>query len=232
MAATLTVGNQLHSGYRFEQNGNAEYFTADGRPLKKEFIRTPIPYAPLSSRFGGRRHPVLGVMRMHKGIDYAASTGTPILAAGDATVVSAGRNGGYGNAVILNHGRGITTLYGHMSRIANIRPGMKVAQGTVIGYVGSTGLSTGPHLHYEFRQNGVHRDPLSFTKNAPEPLRGAQLSAFFSYAANALEKIRNVEDVIYAERSPAANDMQDQLVATAAGRKPTAEPKAAGTRKL
>ena len=226
LAATLTTGNTLHSGYRFEQNGKAEYFTADGRPLKKEFIRTPIPYARLSSRFGGRRHPVLGVMRMHKGLDYAAGTGTPIMAAGDARVVSAGRNGGYGNAVVLDHGRGITTLYGHMSRIARIRPGQRVEQGTVIGYVGSTGLSTGPHLHYEFRVNGVHRNPLTVTKNAPAPLQGAQLQSFLAYAAGSLQKIRSVEDVIYVDKSPAARQLQQQLQDTKAGRKPTVASKA------
>ena len=231
LAATLTTGSLLHSGYRFEQNGKAEYFTADGRPLKKEFIRTPIPYAPLSSSFGGRRHPVLGVMRMHKGIDYRASSGTPIMAAGDARVVSAGRNGGYGNAVILDHGRGITTLYGHMSRIAKIRPGQRVEQGTIIGYVGSTGLSTGPHLHYEFRVGGVHRNPLTVTKNAPEPLRGAQLQSFYAAASKSLAKIQNVEAVVFARKSPAQSQLNAQLAATSNGQKPLVNSKAPELRK-
>lgn len=230
LAATLTTGSVLHSGYRFEQNGKAEYFTADGRPLKKEFIRTPIPYAPLSSTFGGRRHPVLGVMRMHKGIDYRASSGTPIMAAGDARVVSVGRNGGYGNAVILDHGRGITTLYGHMSRFAKIRPGQRIEQGTVIGYVGSTGLSTGPHLHYEFRVGGVHRNPLRVTKNAPQPLTGPQLLAFYRDAAKSLAKIRNVEEVVFASASPAETQLKQQLAATSSGQKPLVVSKAPGAR--
>ena len=203
LAATFTTGKKTHTGFRFDRNGKAEYFTADGRPLKKSFIRSPIQYARLSSRFGTRRHPVLGTSRMHKGVDYAARAGTPIMAAGDARVVSSGWQGGYGNAVVLDHGRGYTTLYGHMSRTAGLKRGQRVAQGQVIGYVGSTGMSTGPHLHYEFRINGVHRNPLSVTMPPPEPLSGAQLAAFRTYTSNALARIRTVEDIIYADVGPA-----------------------------
>ena len=198
-AATFTVDGKLHSGFRFARpGGKPEYFTPEGRPLKKAFIRMPIPYARLSSRFGSRFHPVLGRMRMHKGVDYAAGTGTPIMAAGDARVQFAGRQNGYGNVVILDHGHGYTTLYGHMSRFGKIRTGQRIAQGTVIGYVGSTGLATGPHLHYEFRINGVHRNPLSITMPPPEPLSGAQLAAYRSYTSRALAHIRTVENIIYA----------------------------------
>jgi murein DD-endopeptidase MepM/ murein hydrolase activator NlpD len=200
MAATFTVDGKLHSGFRFSRpNSKPEYFTAQGRPLKKTFIRMPIPYARLSSKFGARKHPVLGTMRMHKGVDYAASTGTPIMAAGDSRVEFIGWQRGYGNMVILNHGRGYSTLYGHMSRTAKLRRGQSVAQGTVIGYVGSTGMSTGPHLHYEFRINGAHRNPLSITMPPPEPLAGAQLAAYRTYTANALARIRTVENIIYAD---------------------------------
>jgi murein DD-endopeptidase MepM/ murein hydrolase activator NlpD len=203
LAATFTTGGKLHSAFRFERNGKSEYFTAEGRPLKKSFIRMPIPYARLSSKFGARRHPVLGRMRMHKGVDYAAGSGTPIMAAGDARVHFVGRQGGYGNTVILDHGRGHTTLYAHMSRFGKIKRGQRIAQGTVIGYVGSTGMSTGPHLHYEFRINGVHRNPLAVTMPPPEPLRGTQLAAFRTYTSNALARIRTVENIIYADVSPA-----------------------------
>jgi murein DD-endopeptidase MepM/ murein hydrolase activator NlpD len=185
------------------RNGKAEYFTGDGRPLKKSFIRMPIPYARLTSGFGARRHPVLGRMRMHKGVDYAAGTGTPIMAAGDARVVSAGWQGGYGNAVVLDHGRGYTTLYGHMSRVGKIKRGQRIAQGTVIGYVGSTGMSTGPHLHYEFRINGVHRNPLSITMPPPEPLSGVALAQFRQQTSVALARIREVENIIYADAGTA-----------------------------
>ncbi len=207
LAATFTVDGDLHSGFRYARaGGKPEYFTGQGRPLKKTFIRMPIPYARLSSKFGARRHPVLGSMRMHKGVDYAASTGTPIMAAGDSRVEFIGWQRGYGNTVILNHGRGYTTLYGHMSRTAKLRKGQSVPQGTVIGYVGSTGMSTGPHLHYEFRVNGAHRNPLSITMPPPEPLAGAQLAAFRTQTSNALARIRTVENVIYADLAPAATE--------------------------
>lgn len=210
LAATITVDGKLHSGFLFERNGRRSYYTADGRSLERAFIRMPIPYARLTSGFGGRRHPILGSMRMHKGVDYAAPTGTPIMAAGDATVKSVGWHGGYGKSVELDHGQGKTTFYAHMSRFANIRPGQRVAQGTVIGYVGSTGLSSGPHLHYEFRVNGQHRNPLSMMLPPPEPLSGALLAEFKDETRRALGKIREVENIVFqgeetrvAEAAPA-----------------------------
>lgn len=198
LAATFTMDGGLKSAFRHVRDGKPEYFTADGRSLKRPFIRMPIPYARLTSGFGGRRHPVLGRFRMHKGVDYAAGTGTPIQAAGDARVAFVGWKGGYGRAVILNHGNGRETLYGHLSRFAKVKPGQRVAQGTVIGYVGSSGMSTGPHLHYEFRVNGVHQNPLKMTLPPPEPLAGTALVAFKSETRRALDKIREVENVIYA----------------------------------
>ncbi|MFC7301740.1 peptidoglycan DD-metalloendopeptidase family protein [Cognatiluteimonas weifangensis] len=199
-AATFTVRGKLHSGFRFEHDGKAEYFTADGTPLKKAFIRMPIPYARISSGFSrARKHPILGRVRAHQGVDYAARSGTPIMAAGDARVAFVGWKGGYGRTVILDHGRGYTTLYGHMSRFGKERVGQRIAQGTVIGYVGMTGLATGPHLHYEFRINGAHRNPLAVTMPPPEPLRGAALAQFRAQTGQALAQIRKVEDVIYAD---------------------------------
>ena len=201
-AATFTVGGKLHSGFRFERNGKAEYFTGDGRPLKRSFIRMPIPYARLTSTFGNRFHPILGRMRMHEGVDFAASSGTPIQAAGDARVQFVGWKGGYGRVVILDHGHGYTTLYGHMSNFGKEHVGQRVAQGAVIGYVGMSGLATGPHLHYEFRVNGVHRNPLSITMPPPEPLGGRALAQFRAQTGTALAKIRSVENVIYADAAP------------------------------
>ena len=197
LAAAFTVDGTLHTAFRHTRNGRPEYFTSDGRPLKKAFIRMPIPYARLSSSFGNRYHPVLGRMRMHKGVDYAAGTGTPIQAAGDARVQFMGWQNGYGRVVILDHGHGYTTLYGHMSRFGGIRQGQAVAQGTTIGYVGATGLATGPHLHYEFRINGVHRNPLSITMPPPEPLRGAELASFRNETLRAMTKIRTVENIVF-----------------------------------
>jgi murein DD-endopeptidase MepM/ murein hydrolase activator NlpD len=198
LAATFTAGEKLHSAFRFERNGKPEFFTADGRSLKKTFIRMPIPYARLTSNFGTRRHPVLGRVRMHKGVDYAAGTGTPIMAAGDARVKFVGWKGGYGRVVMLDHGRGYTTLYAHMSQFGKYRVGQRIPQGSVIGYVGSSGMSTGPHLHYEFQINGVHRNPLSVTMPPPEPLSGAALAQFRTQTRTALARIRQVENIIYA----------------------------------
>ena len=218
LAAAFTVDGKLHTAFRHYRNGKPEYFTSDGRPLKKNFIRMPIPYARLSSSFGARRHPVLGRMRMHKGVDYAAGTGTPIQAAGDARVEFVGWKGGYGRTVILNHGGGKTTLYGHMSRFGNEKVGQRVAQGAIIGYVGSTGLATGPHLHYEFRVNGVHMNPLKMTLPPPQPLAGGALVAFKGETRRALDKIREVEDVVF--------QLDDgSRVATAASTKPVARKK-------
>jgi len=121
------------------------------------------------------------------------------MAAGDARVVSAGWQRGYGNTVVLDHGRGYTTLYGHMSRTAKLRRGQQVKQGEVIGYVGATGMATGPHLHYEFRVHGHHKDPLKHILPPPEPLRGDSLLAFRIHSAPTLDTIREIEDVIFAQ---------------------------------
>lgn len=148
---------------RFEdEQGNANYFTPNGLSMRKEFLRNPIDFARISSRFNLRRkHPVLNRIRAHKGTDYAAPTGTPIKATGDGRVIHAGRKGGYGNVVIIQHGQRYRTLYAHLSKFGRgIRVGRTVRQGQTIGLVGSTGLATGPHLHYEFLVDGVHRDSL------------------------------------------------------------------------
>ena len=203
VAATFTTGGKTFTGFRFENDGKVEYFDAEGRPLKRGFIRTPIEFARLSSRFGNRRHPILGTMRLHAGVDYAARTGTPIMAAGDARVQFRGSQRGYGNTIILDHGRGHTTLYAHMSRFGSFRQGDRVSQGQVIGYVGATGLATGPHLHYEFRVNGKHRDPLKVTMPPPEPLKGAALARFKAETAPTLARMEQYETLHYARREAA-----------------------------
>jgi len=198
-AATFTVRGKPHTAFRFEHDGKTEYFDADGRPLKKAFIRMPVQYTRISSRFtSARKHPVLGRTRAHQGVDFAAPNGTPIMAAGNARVAFVGWKGGYGRTVVLDHGRGYSTLYAHMSRFAKVRAGQRISQGTTIGYVGSSGLATGPHLHYEFRVNGVHRNPLAVTMPPPEPLRGKVLAEFRAQTSKALAQIRQVEDVIFA----------------------------------
>jgi len=198
LAATLHTGGKLYSGLRFEYNGTVGYFDSDGRPLQKSFMRMPVKFSRISSPFGLRRHPVMGTMRMHKGVDYAAPTGTPVMAAGDARVQFVGTQRGYGNVVILDHGRGYTTLYGHMSRFANIQRGQRVKQGSVIGYVGATGMATGPHLHYEFRVNGEHRNPTAVTMPPPEPITGQALIAFRTQTAPVMAHIQRLEERLYA----------------------------------
>ena len=147
---------------RYEDGeGNAQYYSPEGLSMRKAFLRTPVNFTRISSRFGMRRHPVLHKLRHHNGVDYAAPRGTPVRATGDGRAAFASRKGGYGKTVILNHGTAYTTLYAHLSGFANgLRTGDHVEQGQVIGYVGSTGLATGPHLHYEFRVRDRHRDPL------------------------------------------------------------------------
>ncbi len=142
-------------------DGRAGYYTPEGRSLRRAFLRTPLKFTRVSSPFNLHRfHPILHRIRAHTGVDYAAPMGTPVHAAGDGKVVFAGRKGGYGNAVEIDHGRGITTVYGHLSRFAHgIRAGRRVSQGETIAFVGMTGLATGPHLHYEYRVNGVYKNP-------------------------------------------------------------------------
>ena len=143
--------------------GLTDYFTPEGREMKRAFIRTPVAHARVSSHFNpGRFHPVLHKLRAHKGTDFAARRGTPIIATGDGEVKLIGRKGGYGNTIILKHREGYTTLYSHLSKFKkDLKKGQVVAQGDIIGYVGSTGLATGPHLHYEFRKNNIPADPLT-----------------------------------------------------------------------
>jgi len=194
-AATFSTGGKTYTGLRFEHDGQAGYFDHEGRPLKKAFIRMPIPYARVTSGFtSARKHPVLGKTRAHKGVDYGARTGTPIMAAGDARVSFVGWQNGYGRTVILDHGKGHTTLYAHMSRFGNFKRGQRVKQGQTIGYVGASGLATGPHLHYEFRVNGVHKNPLAVTLPPPEPLKGAALVAFRAATAPALARLQQADD--------------------------------------
>ena len=142
------------------KNKRADYYTPNGHNMRKAFLRTPVDFRRISSRFGKRHHPTLKRTRLHTGVDYAASRGTPVRATGDGKIIHRGRKGGYGNTVIIRHGNKYSTLYAHLSSFDRKARG-RVKQGQVIGYVGSTGRSTGPHLHYEFRVYGTHRNPLT-----------------------------------------------------------------------
>ncbi|MCP5152339.1 MAG: peptidoglycan DD-metalloendopeptidase family protein [Ectothiorhodospiraceae bacterium] len=164
LAAEFVNRGRALRAVRYEDpSGLVRYYTPEGESLRKAFLRTPVKFSRISSRFTlARMHPVLHRFRAHKGVDYAAPRGTPVKATGDGKVAFVGRKGGYGKTVVLQHGSAYTTLYGHLSRFARgLRQGDRVTQGDLIGYVGSTGLATGPHLHYEFRVRGVHRDPLT-----------------------------------------------------------------------
>ena len=160
------------------------YYTPDGKSLKKAFLKSPLQYSRVSSGFSMRVHPISGKWKAHKGVDYAAATGTPIRAVADATVDFAGNGNGYGNMVVLKHWSNYSTAYAHMSRIApGMRKGSKVSQGDVIGYVGSTGWSTGAHLHYEFRVANVARDPNTLKGLTQAPLTSAEMARFKMAAA-------------------------------------------------
>lgn len=160
------------------------YYSLDGKALKKAFLKSPLQFSRISSGFSMRVHPISGKWKAHKGVDYAASTGTPIRAVADGVIDFAGNSGGYGNQVVLKHWSKYSTAYAHMSRIApGMRKGAKVSQGQVIGYVGSTGWSTGPHLHYEFRVAGQAQNPEKFKSLAQQPLSQAELARFRMAAA-------------------------------------------------
>ena len=172
VAAEFVNQGKAYRAARFrDSDGRVDYFTPEGRSLRKAFIRAPLNFTRISSNFNpNRRHPLLNTIRAHQGVDYAAPTGTPVRAAGNGKVSFRGLQGGYGNVLILQHGGNITTLYGHLSRFANARIGARVQQGDIIGYVGMTGLATGPHLHYEYRVNGVHRNPRTVSLPPAEPV--------------------------------------------------------------
>ncbi len=173
LAAEFHNRGKTYRAIRYEdKNGQARYYSPDGMSMRKAFLRSPVEFSRISSRFSlGRKHPILNKIRAHKGVDYAASRGTPIKATGDGKIVFKGNKGGYGKTIIIKHGSAYSTLYAHMrSYNKRSRIGSRVKQGQVIGYIGSTGLATGPHLHFEFRVNGVHRNPLTVRLPKASPL--------------------------------------------------------------
>ena len=180
LASDLTMSGKSLTAFRFEGGGRSMFYDEDGKSLRRAFLRAPVQFRRISSSFArARRHPVLGITRRHQGTDYAASPGTPVMAAGEGVVLRAGRAGGYGNLIELRHRNGITTRYGHLRGFARgVRRGARVAQGQTIGYVGSTGLASGPHLHYEFRVNGVAKDSRRVALGNGAPVPEAERQAF------------------------------------------------------
>ena len=185
-AKFVNEGREYRAVRYIDDKGHGEYFTPDGRSLRKAFIRAPVQFSRISSRFNpSRRHPVLNTIRAHRGVDYAAPTGTPVRAAGEGRVRFVGRQGGFGNVIELEHGSGVVTVYGHLSRFASgLRRGQRIELGKVIGYVGSTGLATGPHLHYEYRVRGVHKNPQTVPLPDALPIPATQRDQFLATTAD------------------------------------------------
>tara|TARA_B100000945_G_scaffold101984_1_gene80498 strand:- start:3698 stop:5026 length:1329 start_codon:yes stop_codon:yes gene_type:complete len=175
--AYLDVNNQKIKLYRFGKRNNSDYYNVDGKSISKALMKTPINGARLSSGFGNRKHPILGFTKHHNGTDFAAPTGTPIMASGNGTVIKAGWCGNGGNCVRIRHNSSYTTGYGHMSKIAT-RSGRRVRQGQVIGYVGNTGMSTGPHLHYTVKYNGKFINSQKLKLPSGKILRGDERKLF------------------------------------------------------
>lgn len=179
-ASFVNAGHEYLAVRYVDREGHVGYYTPDGRPMHKAFLRAPVEFSRISSRFNSaRHHPILNIIRAHKGVDYAAPLGTPVRAAGDGHVRFAGRKGGYGNVLEIEHGRGIQTVYGHLARLKRgLRVGQHVAQGEVVAYVGMTGLATGPHLHYEYRVNGIFKNPQTVALPSAEPIDPALRADF------------------------------------------------------
>lgn len=197
LAARFSNRGKTYTAVRYtDKSGYSSYYRADGTSLRKAFIRTPVEFARISSKFNpNRRHPVLNKIRAHNGVDYAAATGTPIKATGDGRIVHVGRKGGYGNTIIVQHGQKYKTLYAHMSRYANnMRQGANVSQGQIIGYVGMTGLATGPHLHYEFLVNGRHVNPLGIDLPVADPIPQNERTAFMAISNKMMASLDQKND--------------------------------------
>ena len=187
LAAKFVNDGREYRAVRYvDAQGHAEYFTPDGKSLRKAFIRAPVQFSRVSSRFNSaRKHPILNRIRAHKGVDYAAPVGTPVRAAGEGRVKFVGQQGGYGNVVELEHGSGVVTVYGHLSRFAkSLKRGQHVDLGQVIAYVGQTGLATGPHLHYEYRVRGMHKNPQTVPLPDAAPIPGTERERFLTESAD------------------------------------------------
>ncbi|MCH7696882.1 MAG: peptidoglycan DD-metalloendopeptidase family protein [Proteobacteria bacterium] len=211
LAAEFINRNKSYRAVRYTSvNGDTNYFNEAGISMRKAFLRTPVKFNRISSRFNLRRkHPVLNRIRAHKGVDYSAPAGTPIKATGDGVVAYVGRKGGYGKTVILKHGGIYKTVYAHMSRYAKgIKRGKHIKQGKIIGYVGQTGLATGPHLHYEFRLHDVHRNPLTVKLPKASSIPSKHKDHFRAQTAPLLARLDKPGQIeIALQQIPAANNI-------------------------
>lgn len=197
LAAEFVNHGEVHRAIWFEDaEGKGAYYTADGKSLRKAFLRSPLEFSRITSGFSpSRLHPILHQWRAHRGVDYGAPIGTRIKSTADGVVDFAGNQGGYGRVIILRHQGKYSTVYGHLSGFAaGLKKGARIAQGDIIGYVGASGWSTGPHLHYEFRINGVHQNPLAFSQPSTPPLEPLQLAQFQLKAQPQLARLELIKD--------------------------------------
>ena len=191
--AALTLRGKKHEIFRYKNSfGDMAWFDGKGNSIKKSLLRTPLDAARITSGFGMRTHPIKGYSKMHRGVDFGAPMGTPIMAAGDGVVAFRGWKGGYGNFLLISHNGKYETAYGHLSRFAKLKVGDRVKQGQVVAYVGSTGMSTGPHLHYEVREAGNQVNPVSKQFNMAAGLSGKQLAAFKTAKQSALNELASL----------------------------------------
>jgi murein DD-endopeptidase MepM/ murein hydrolase activator NlpD len=190
-AKFVNAGREYRAVRYVDSEGRGQYYSPDGKSLRKAFMRAPVQFSRVSSRFNlSRKHPVLNRIRAHKGVDYAAPTGTPVRAAGEGRVRFVGKKGGYGNVIELEHGSGVVTVYGHLSRFApKLHRGQRVDLAQVIGYVGRSGLATGPHLHYEYRVRGVHKNPQTVVLPDAEPIAASERERFVATTADLVNLI-------------------------------------------
>jgi len=213
VAAEYVNAGESYKAVLFRENDkDIGYFAPDGSSLKRMFLKSPIKFGRISSRFKRKRfHPILKVNRPHLGVDYAAPHGTPVRAVGDGTVTYAARRGGGGNTVILRHNSVYKTAYKHLSRYGRgVRQGGKVKQGQIIGYVGSTGLSTGPHLHFEFYKSGRFVDPLGQTFPSADPVPEEKLAQFKSQLPKTMASLPKWEDLNISMRQPASDQDEEK----------------------
>ena len=201
-AARFKRGKKVYTAVRyFLENEQKEFFSIRGKNVEKAFLRSPVEFSYISSKYNlKRKHPILNKIKAHTGVDYAAPTGTPVRTTGDGTIAFRGNNGGYGKLIEIKHSEDYSTRYAHLSRYKKgLEVGDKVTQGEVIGYVGRTGRATGPHLHYEFRVNGMHTDPLTVKLPAAEPISDKEKDAFFKTAIEVMNKMDDYYLKLYAE---------------------------------
>ncbi|NLQ19004.1 peptidoglycan DD-metalloendopeptidase family protein [Marinomonas sp. M1K-6] len=201
--ATQFINNgRTFQAIRYETKKGANYYTPDGLAMRKAFIRTPVDFTRISSKFNPNRlHPVFKTTRPHRGVDYAAASGTPVKAAGDGKISFAGKQNGYGNVVIIDHGKGYQTLYAHLRGFARgTKRGARVQQGKIIAYVGQTGWATGPHLHYEFRINGTHKNPVTVKLPNDDPMPKSDLKNFLPYAQEVVTTLTESHSPSFAQK--------------------------------